>query len=135
MYNGYMADAKINASKANHAAINSFIASTLTRCSAGASKVLLPGYKDIYCAWSADAISVEMVKYFRDYANFTNPYWPDGSYNGVFSTNNSYPILGASNITGKDNDIHSKHNKIWIFTNIGDEKGGDFYLRADIVME
>ena len=135
MCNGYMADAKINASKANHAAINSFIASTLTRCSAGASKVLLPGYKDIYCAWSAYDISVEMVKYFRDYANFTNPYWPDGSYNGVFSTNNSYPILGASNISGKDNNINSNQKKIFISTNVGDGKGGNVYLRATLVKE
>ena len=136
MYNGYMTDAKINAAKANHVAINSFISSTLTRCSTGSATVLLPGYKNntIYCHAGVEEIGREMVKYFRDHAGFKNPYWPDGNYNAVYNSQ-SLPILGASNITGKDNDIHSKHNKIWIFTNIGDEKGGDFYLRADIVME
>ena len=136
MYNGYMTDAKINAAKANHVAINSFISSTLTRCSTGSATVLLPGYKNntIYCHAGVEEIGLEMVKYFRDHAGFKNPYWPDGNYNAVYNSQ-SLPILGASNITGKDNNIHSKHNKIWITTNIGDEKGGDFYLRATIVKE
>ena len=134
MYNGYMTDAKINAAKANHAAINSFISSSLTRCSTGSATVLLPGNKTIYCHAGVNEIAQKMVEYFRDHADFKNPYWPDGNYNAVYNSL-SLPILGASNITGKDNDIHSKHNKIWITTNIGDEKGGDFYLRATIVKE
>ena len=134
MYNGYMLDAKINATKANHAAINSFISSNLTRCSTGSATVSLPGYKNIYCHAGVEEIGLEMVKYFRDYADFNNLYWPDGSYNAVYNSQ-SLPILGASNITGKDNNINSKHNKIWITTNIGDEKGGDFYLRAIVFKE
>ena len=134
MYNGYMTDAKINATKANHAAINSFISSSLTRCSTGSATVLLPSNKTIYCHAGVEEIGLEMVKYFRDHADFKNPYWPGGNYNAVYNSQ-SLPILGASNISGKDNDIHSKHNKIWITTNIGDKKGGDFYLRATIVKE
>ena len=135
MYNGYMADAKISASKANHAAITHFISNTVTQCNVGASKVMLPGYKNIYCAWNAKDIATEMVKYLRDYVNFKNPYWPDGNYGGVFSTNNSFPIIGASNISAIDNNIHSKEKKIFIYTNIGDGKGGNVYLRTEVYKE
>jgi type IV pilus assembly protein PilA len=135
MYNGYMVEAKISASKANHATITNFISATMTRCNLGASKVMLPGYKNIYCAWNANNIATEMVIYLRDYANFINPYWPDGSYGGVFSTNNSFPIIGASNISAIDNNIHSKQKKIFIYTNIGDGKGGNVYLRTEVYKE
>ena len=39
MYNGYMANAKVESSNTNHSNNRSFIAATLTRCSSGSSTV------------------------------------------------------------------------------------------------
>jgi type IV pilus assembly protein PilA len=39
MYNGYMANAKVESSNTNHSNNKSFIAATLTRCSSGSSSV------------------------------------------------------------------------------------------------
>ena len=39
MYNGYMANAKVESSNTNHSNNKSFIAATLTRCSSGSSTV------------------------------------------------------------------------------------------------
>ena len=116
MYNGYMATAKVQSTATNHANVKSFVASTLTKCSAGSTTVTL-GSTARYCNQSASA----WASYFRTYFNSINknPYG-GGAY---VTTTSSSPVKGA---TG----IGYSGNRIWLRTNIGNESGGNAYSPA-----
>ena len=116
MYNGYMATAKVQSTATNHANVKSFVASTLTKCSAGSTTVTL-GSTARYCNQSASA----WASYFRTYFNSINknPYG-GGAY---VTTTSSSPVKGA---TG----IGYSGNRIWLRTNIGTEAGGNAYSPA-----
>ena len=116
MYNGYMATAKVQSTATNHANVKSFVASTLTKCSAGSTTVTL-GSTARYCNQSASA----WASYFRTYFNSINknPYG-GGAY---VTTTTSSPVKGA---TG----IGYSGNRIWLRTNIGNESGGNAYSPA-----
>ena len=107
MYNGYMATAKVQSTATNHANVKSFVASTLTKCSAGSTTVTL-GSTARYCNQSASA----WASYFRTYFDSINknPYG-GGAY---VTTTSSSPVKGA---TG----IGYSGNRIWLRTNIGTE--------------
>ena len=116
MYNGYMATAKVQSTATNHANVKSFVASTLTKCSAGSTTVTL-GSTARYCNQSASA----WASYFRTYFDSINknPYG-GGAY---VTTTSSSPVKGA---TG----IGYSGNRIWLRTNIGNESGGNAYSPA-----
>ena len=116
MYNGYMATAKVQSTATNHANVKSFVASTLTKCSAGSTTVTL-GSTARYCNQSASA----WASYFRTYFDSINknPYG-GGAY---VTTTSSSPVKGA---TG----IGYSGNRIWLRTNIGSESGGNAYSPA-----
>ena len=116
MYNGYMATAKVQSTATNHANVKSFVASTLTKCSAGSTYVML-GSDNRQCSQSASA----WASYFRTYFNSINknPYG-GGAY---VTTTSSSPVKGA---TG----IGYSGNRIWLRTNIGTESGGNAYSPA-----
>ena len=116
MYNGYMATAKVQSTATNHANVKSFVASTLTKCSAGSTTVTL-GSTARYCNQSASA----WASYFRTYFDSINknPYG-GGAY---VTTTSSSPVKGA---TG----IGYSGNRIWLRTNIGTEAGGNAYSPA-----
>ena len=116
MYNGYMATAKVQSSATNHANVKSFVAATLTKCSAGSTYVML-GSTNRQCNQSASA----WASYFRTYFDSINknPYG-GGAY---VTTTSSSPVKGA---TG----IGYSGNRIWLRTNIGNESGGNAYSPA-----
>ena len=116
MYNGYMATAKVQSTATNHANVKSFVASTLTKCSAGSTTVTL-GSTARYCNQGASA----WASYFRTYFDSINknPYG-GGAY---VTTTSSSPVKGA---TG----IGYSGNRIWLRTNIGTESGGNAYSPA-----
>jgi type IV pilus assembly protein PilA len=70
-YQGYQANAKINASKANHDIVNNFIKATLANCSAS-------GGTPAFTATACTALtSADFVTYFTSAeANMKNPYNP-----------------------------------------------------------
>ena len=134
MYNGYMTQAKINASQANHAAIKSFIAVKYTSCGGSTNVMPLPGYEnkstpsgwwELNCSDSANAHYWYFAHYFDAYMGFKNPY--DGLMS-VHTNSSPSPKLGYTNLYGKGNTIY-------IYTNIGNESGDNVYLSDSIALE
>ena len=79
MYNGYMLDAKINASKSNHNQVVSFISSELVKCSLGSTTIINNRVK---CSerFSNYRISTPAEPYFEiqsGQSGFRNPYKKD----------------------------------------------------------
>jgi len=79
-YQGYIADAKVKAATENHQRMRNFISSTITRCSAGATRVVLPGYinNKLLCSSSVPRWTIDFMGYFKA-AGFKNPYKPSES--------------------------------------------------------
>jgi len=134
IYNGFMTSAKINASQANHAAIKSFIAASYTRCGGSTNVIPLPGYKNKSTPsgwWELPCSNDTMydywyfAHYFDSYMGFKNPY--DGSMS-VHTNSSPSPKLGYTNLYGKGNTIY-------IYTNIGNESGGNVYITDFIIKE
>ena len=120
MYNGYMATAKVQSTATNHANVKSFVASTLTKCSAGSTYVML-GSDNRQCCQSASA----WASYFRTYFNSINknPYGENPYSGWIMATPSGSPRIGQT-------AIGSTNNHIAIRTNVGNESGGNAYLPA-----
>ena len=69
MYNGYMANAKVESSNTNHSNNKSFIAATLTRCSSGSSTVSIDNAA-VNC--TEDKLKTAFIDYFTKINK--NPY-------------------------------------------------------------
>jgi len=102
----------VQSSATNHANVKSFVASTLTKCSAGSTYVML-GSDNRQCSQSAGA----WASYFRTYFNSINKNPYGGSY---VTTTSGSPILGGTMISYSG-------NRIVLRTNIGNESGGNAY--------
>ena len=140
MYNGYMANAKITATKENHIRARDIITLGLTKCSGGADYLRLMSESDGTMAnvpCSTDALY--FAAYFNihlEHTNFVNPYkkewkyiYPGQPYQQFFYSAGDPWARGGSSIwyTGK--------NTITIKTNIGADDGGDKYLFDSITRE
>lgn len=71
-YQGYQAQAKINATKSNHQTVSNFVASTFAQCSSGASDATL-GATAVACTSTAAEFADAFVTYF-DSQDMNNPY-------------------------------------------------------------
>lgn len=72
MYQGYMATAKVNATKENHARITSFVAATFTKCASSGGTVTL-GTTSRNCSDAVSSWDGHFSTYFNS-AGFDNPY-------------------------------------------------------------
>ena len=93
MYNGYIATAKVNATKENHSRIRDMIAASFTKCASGSQYIVLivdssGGTGNINCSSS--------VSHFQ--GRFTNHFYYDGWKNPhktseqcCYSSNNTSP--------------------------------------------
>ena len=111
MYNGYMANARVESSNTNHNNVRSFIAATLTRCSSGAATVNI---NNANVACNDTALPTAFETYFNVINN--NPY--DSSDAAVSIKLTGTPALGETSlvVTGS---LYS------VSTNIGDADRGD----------
>jgi len=125
MYQGYMAKAKVESSKANHASIKSFIASSFAKCSAGSTTVALPGYTNRSCNYNAQSLAPYFRNYFNSYAGYKNPH--NGSYNAT-EVSSGNPRLGSTYFYGSGNTMY-------IRTNYGTEGGGNAYTARETVVK
>ena len=132
MYNGYIASAKVNATKENHNRIRDFIAASFTRCAAGSKSMrLLCGNKPLHhcnsppCGWPTSQIAGYFVKHF-DYADFKNPH--NTSENCCYRSSSTSPQKGRTHIYGSGNETR-------ITTNVGTDSGGNDYLRSTVTQE
>ena len=125
MYQGYMATAKVNASKANHANAKSFIAGTFAKCSSGSASVALPNYTTVSCSYGANTWYSYFTNYFNSYAGFQNAY-TGGNY--CQNSSSTSPPLGKCY-------LYYSGTSVRISTNYGTESGGSAYARDTIMKE
>ena len=131
MYNGYIATAKVNATKENHSRIRDMIAASLTKCASGSQYIVLKtnssgGTSNMPCTGPLGS-SARLVNHFN-YDGFKNPH--KTSEQCCWSTNNTWSIpLGRTYMGTKGSNV------ITINTNVGTDSGGDSYLRASVTKE
>jgi len=131
MYNGYIATAKVNATKENHSRIRDMIAASFTKCAAGATYITL---KDNYrgntanlnCSQNSSYFTPRFSNHFR-YDGFKNPH--KVSDECCLPTNSMNPPLGKTYIG------NASSNSIRITTNVGTDSGGNDYLRSTVTKE
>ena len=130
MYNGYIATAKVNATKENHIRVRDMITASFTKCAAGSQYIVLKvnssgGTRNISCASSASVFNSRFVNHFN-YDGFKNPH--NTSEQCCYSSNSNRPPLGHTHIGSSD-------NRILINTNVGTDGGGNSYLSASVTKE
>ena len=117
MYNGYMANAKIESSNTNHSNNKSFIAASLTRCSSGSPSVSISN-EDVDC--DDQDLKDAFIEYFTDLNK--NPYAT--SVPSMMDTDT--PVCGQSGLQVADN-VYS------LITNVCDADGEDS-LKGPVTM-
>ncbi len=130
MYNGYIATAKVNATKENHNRIRDMVAASFTKCSAGSQYITL---KSNSTGATANYACTQNATYFRDrfinhfnYDGFKNPH--QTSTNCCYSSTNQNPPVGRTHISSAGNTLR-------IYTNVGTDAGGNDYLRTTVNKE
>ena len=129
MYNGYMANAKINTSTANHSRAKNMVTAYFVKCSMGTATIALKTnskttFTDVACNSSMNSFSTYWVAHFNN-DGWLNPYNKAGTFS---HKSNSAPSLGGLNIYFSGNNLSIK-------TNVGDEDGKNVYLSATILKE
>ena len=120
MYNGYMANAKVQSATINHKNVVSFVTATLTKCASGSATVTL-GSTVRDCSDNSSLWAGYFITYFNSIS--TNPYGKT-AFNGPDATTPSGgPRLGLTGIDGT-----ATGNTIYIRTNIGNESGESAFL-------
>ena len=130
MYNGYIATAKVNATKENHSRIRDMIAASFTKCASGSQYIVLKtnssgGTSNMPCTGPLGS-SARLVNHFN-YDGFKNPH--KTSEQCCWSTNNTRPPLGRTYIGTKG------IRTLLINTNVGTDSGGNSYLSASVTKE
>ena len=133
MYNGYVLQAKINATKENHNRMRDFIAASFTKCAAGSQYIVLKSSPTNTTNHNCD-ISVSnftskyLVNHFH-YDGFKSPYRP--TLSGVSCCSAS----DATNPPPGMTYLHPLGNAVRIITNVGTDSGGNNYLRSTVTKE
>ena len=118
MYNGYMANAKVQSATTNHKNVKSFVAATLTKCATGSKTVTL-GSSARSCSANTRAWAGYFITYFNSISK--NPYGENYYSGWIMATPSSGPRLGQT-------AIGNTNNHVTIRTNIGTESGGSAFL-------
>jgi len=118
MYNGYMANAKVQSATTNHANIKSFVTATLIKCASGSETATL-GSTVRDCSQNTRSWAGYFITYFNSIS--MNPYGKNPYSGNDSATPSGGPRIGQ---TG----IGSTNNHIAIRTNIGNKSGGNAYL-------
>jgi len=104
IFQGFMLDAKINASIAKHQNIRDFISANLVRCSTGVSSIKLQEYygqQSISCSETPWNLAIAFAKHFK-YTNMENPYG-GGSGSPVYASTDECLWPGDTTIWGSSN--------------------------------
>ena len=130
MYNGYIATAKVNATKENHSRIRDMIGASLTKCAAGSQYIVLKTNSagatgNMNCSWNASNFRGRFVNHFN-FDGFKNPH--KTTEQCCYSTNNTRPPLGRTY-------LGTQGNRIMINTNVGTDSGGNDWLSASVTKE
>ena len=131
MYNGYIVNSKINATKETHKRVLSFIGATFTKCAATGGTIPLKanasGFIDNFrCSLHQGYWAPLFVKHF-EYDGWRNPYSSDVEC--CYPTGNRKPKVGKTHI------FETPANQILITTNVGTDSGADFFLVGYAIKE
>jgi len=113
IFQGFMLDAKINASIAKHQNIKDFISANLMRCSTGASSIKLQEYygqQSISCSETPWNLAIAFAKHFK-YTNMKNPYG-GGSGSPVYASTDACLAPGDTTIWGPSRINQSKFIRV-----------------------
>ena len=123
MYNGYMSSAKVESAKTNRSNVKSFVAATLTKCSAGSTKVTI-GTTTRNCTDSTSAFAATFVTYFNQINK--NPH--NSAAPAVANSTSTRAVLGTTNLGASGNTIR-------ILTNIGnaDSPGATYNTTVAVI--
>jgi hypothetical protein len=119
MHESYDANEKIYATQANHSNTKSYIDASFTKCSAGSTTITL-GTSSVACSSGSIANS------FATYLNSVNKNPYSTSTAAIAVSSNNTPALGVSHINYSDNTMT-------IITNVGDDNGGNTYIKQTII--
>ena len=115
MYNGYMLDAKINATDSKHKIITNFISSNLMLCSTGAQSIKLQRSKGIQYSVSCNDTPQNLATAFAihfKYTDMKNPYG-EGSGSPVYgNTTDECLWPGDTTIWGSSNTSQGKFIRV-----------------------
>ena len=131
MYNGYIVNSKINATKESHQRVLSFIGATFTKCAASGGSIDLKinaagKTNDFPCTMPQGQWVRPFAAHF-EYDGWRNPYSSDVEC--CYPTGNRKPKVGRTHI------FETPANQILITTNVGTDSGADFFLVGYAIKE
>ena len=137
MYNGYIATAKVNATKENHTRIRDFIAASFAKCAAGSPYIVLisnsSGGKGHYrCSDSTSNFSSFFANHL-EYDGFKNPHKTSEKCCYRNNKGSTSPPIGRTYFWGGRHGTMG--NVVRIITNVGTDAGGNDYLRSTVTKE
>jgi type IV pilus assembly protein PilA len=128
-YNGFIENAKVSSTKANHANIVKFLGSKFTSCSTGNSsirwKISATSERDYSCTLSAANLVNIIVGHFT-HDNFKNPY--DTKRNAVVRSTSSRPNIGYTN-------LNCSGQTCTIYTQFGPTTSSTTVLSSTVIKE
>jgi type IV pilus assembly protein PilA len=128
-YNGFIENAKVSSTKANHANIVKFLGSKFTSCSTGNTeikwKINATSERGYACTYQAAQIASIIVNHFK-YDNFKNPY--DTTRDAVVRTSSSRPNIGYTN-------FNCSANTCTVYTQVGPTTSTNTILSSTVVKE
>ena len=136
MYNGYIVNSKINATKESHQRVLSFISATFTKCAASGGtidlKIKASGATNDYSCNMSQGLWVRPFVTHFEYDGWRNPYSSDVEC--------CYPVGGPdaggyNPQVGKTHIFETPANQIGITTNVGTDSGADSFLVGDVIKE
>ena len=139
MYNGYMTEAKINATISKHKAIESELIAGFTKCSNRSSTWTLQGapgyYSSHQCYYVMSDLNrwVNQIQYQFQWQHSENPYFPE-AHKSESVSRSGCGTNGVQNQLGKT-CLTLNGNIIGVTSNIGDESGNSKYLSSTIFAE
>ena len=130
MYNGYIATAKVNATKENHSRIRDMIAASFAKCASGSAYITLKanssgGTAQYTCTRTARYFARRFNMHFN-YDGFKNPH--QTSQVCCSREPSTKPPLGRTH-------LYYQGNALRITTNVGTSSGGNDYLSATVMKE
>jgi type IV pilus assembly protein PilA len=138
IFQGFIEEAKIGTTRANHRIISNFISSTSALCAAGAKQVTLSGlsstagskYGSFNCS-QLQNVSEQLLNnyaaYLRYAAGTNNPY--EGDRPAIYTTRRSYPPPGSTDLWVSGN------REISIRTNLGPNNNSNNLVNAIVLIE
>ena len=130
IFQGFVVDAKINATRANHNIVKNFITASFAKCATGSGYIELRSRID--CNKTASQMNDEFAHYFDLKAGFKNPY--DRDEWAVTVDAKHFKKTGKCLWYGTT-CMYGSGNKIYIGTNIGGENGEAVYLNDVLTKE